>query len=218
MTKGTNKLRRDIFQEVTDRIIECQEQGVVPWRNPIARGTCDGWPKNLSSGKRYRGTNVVVLSMQSWSRGYSSDFWMTFRQSKAAGGTVRKGEKGSLVTFWKMYDTKDKATGEEITVPVLKHCTAFHLEQIDGVAIPDVPAEHPEAVPFESLQQCEAIVAGYVDGPKIEYGGSRAVYRPMCDTVTLPAPERVAAGRRRRSRSEVGRPDSGDDVRRSGGR
>ncbi|MEZ6061098.1 MAG: zincin-like metallopeptidase domain-containing protein [Planctomycetaceae bacterium] len=192
MTKGTHKLRRDIFQEVTDRIIEYLEQGVVPWRNPIARGTGDGWPKNLSSGKRYRGINVLLLTMQSWSSGYSSDFWLTFKQARAAGGTVRKGEKGSLVTFWKMYDTKDKATGEEITVPVLKHYTAFNLEQIDGIAIPDVPAEHPEAVPFEPLQQCEAIVAGYVNGPQIEYGGSKAVYRPMCDTVTLPAPERFA--------------------------
>ncbi|QDV81358.1 ArdC-like ssDNA-binding domain-containing protein [Stieleria magnilauensis] len=100
--------QRDIYQEVTDRIIDYLEQGTAPWRNPIKSGTGDGWPKNLDSGKRYRGINVLLLGMRSWESGYSSDYWMTFKQAQSAGGQVRKGEKGSLVTFWKLYATKDK--------------------------------------------------------------------------------------------------------------
>ncbi|WP_144057277.1 ArdC-like ssDNA-binding domain-containing protein, partial [Novipirellula maiorica] len=39
------KQKRDIYQEVTDRIIEFLDKGVVPWRNPVKRGRGDGWPK-----------------------------------------------------------------------------------------------------------------------------------------------------------------------------
>lgn len=189
--KNGHKPRRDVFQEVTDRIVGYLEEGTVPWRNPIKRGTGDGWPKNFDSGKRYRGINVLLLGMRAWESGYSSDFWMTFRQARDHGAQVRKGEKGSLVTFWKMYDTRDKQSGEPISVPVLKHFTAFNLEQIDGVEIPDAPKLDDEAIPFEPLAEAERTVAGYIDGPKIEHnGGRRAFYRPLTDTVYMPEPDR----------------------------
>ncbi|MEM9412704.1 MAG: ArdC family protein, partial [Planctomycetota bacterium] len=54
--------RRDIYQEVTNQILGYLENGVAPWRNPIAQGIGDGWPKNLQTGKRYRGINVLLLS------------------------------------------------------------------------------------------------------------------------------------------------------------
>jgi len=101
------KKRRDIYQEVTDRILEILERGTVPWHNPIrSRGGGDGWPKNLDSGKRYRGINTFLLAFQSWDKGYGTDFWTTFRQASNQGGKIRKGEKASLVTFWKLYETK----------------------------------------------------------------------------------------------------------------
>ncbi|QDV81246.1 ArdC family protein [Planctomycetes bacterium TBK1r] len=189
--KHTKKPKRDIYQEVTDRIIGYLEQGTAPWRNPIKRGTGDGWPKNLDSGKRYRGINVVLLGMRSWESGYSSDYWMTFKQAQSAGGQVRKGEKGSLVTFWKLYATKDKTTGEPVEVPVLKHYTAFNVEQIDGIQVPDAPKDDPDAIPFEPLAEAERIVAGYKSKPTIRHdGGRRAFYRPSTDSVHMPDPDR----------------------------
>lgn len=183
--------RRDIYQEVTDRIIGCLEQGTAPWRNPIRRGSGDGWPKNLESGKRYRGINVFLLGLRAWESGYSSDYWVTFNQAKAKGGQVRKGEKGSLVTFFKMYSTKDRKTEEEIEVPVLKHFIAFNVEQVEGIEIPDVPAPDANAIPFEPLDEAERIVLGYKSKPLITHdGGNRAFYRPGTDTVHMPRPER----------------------------
>ncbi|ELP34512.1 ArdC family protein [Rhodopirellula baltica] len=188
-TKATN--RRDIYQEVTDRIVGYLEQGTAPWRNPIKRGTGDGWPKNMDSGKRYRGINVFLLGLTAWERGYSSDYWMTFNQAKAHGGQVRKGEKSSLVTFFKMYATKDKQTGEDIEIPMLKHFNAFNVEQIDGIEIPDAPKDDPGAVPFEPLAEAERIVAGYKSKPEIKHdGGRRAFYRPVTDSVHMPKHER----------------------------
>lgn len=187
--------RRDIYQEVSDQIIGYLEQGTVPWRNPIRHGTGDGFPKNLHSGKRYRGINVLLLAMQAWNSGYASDYWLTFKQARGRGGQVRKGQKGSLVTFWKMYETKDKETGEPATIPVLKHYTAFNVEQIEGIDIPDAPMDHPGA-PFEPLQHAEAIVAGYADGPKIEHGGQIAYYRPSVDAIRIPKPDYFETGER----------------------
>ncbi|MDA8746447.1 zincin-like metallopeptidase domain-containing protein [Rubripirellula amarantea] len=186
-TKATK--RRDIYQEVTDRIIGYLEQGTAPWRNPIKRGTGDGWPKNMDSGKRYRGINVFLLGLTAWSRGYSSDYWMTFRQAKEHGGQVRKGEKSSLVTFFKMYATTDKETGEHIEIPMLKHFNAFNVEQIDGIEIPDAPKDDPDAVPFEPLANAERIVEGYRQKPTIfHHDGLRAYYQPTSDNVCIPKP------------------------------
>lgn len=189
--KHTSKPKRDIYQEVTDRIIGYLEQGTAPWRNPVKRGTGDGWPKNMDSGKRYRGINVFLLGLQAWESGYSSDYWMTFKQAQANGGQVRKGEKGSLVTFFKMYATNDKQTGEPIEIPMLKHFVAFNVEQIDGIEIPDAPKADPDAVPFKPLTEAEQIIEGYKTKPAINHdGGKRAFYRPSTDTIHLPQVER----------------------------
>jgi len=183
------KQRRDIYQEVTDRILEILDRGVVPWRNPIKRGSSDGWPKNLDSGKNYRGINVFLLTFQSWDKGYGTDYWTTFRQATNLGGKIRKGEKASLVTFWKLYDTKDKKTGEEVKLPCLRHYSVFNLEQCDGIEIPDAPTEDLTADSFETIPKAEAIVSGYPNPPVILQSGSKAVYRPLVDTVLIAPPE-----------------------------
>ena len=141
------KPRRDIYQEVTDRIVKLLEEGTVPWRNPIRRGNRDGWPKNLQSGKGYRGINVFLLAVRAWESGFGSDYWLTFKQAKAAGGTVRKGEKSSLVIFWKQVEKEDKETGEKIKLPVLRHYNVFNVEQCDDIEAPDAVVSDPNAVP-----------------------------------------------------------------------
>lgn len=185
------KSTRDIYQEVTNRIVSYLEQGTVPWKNPIKRGTGDGWPKNLDSGKRYRGINVFLLGLTAWERGYASDYWLTFKQAREHGGSVRKGEKGSLVTFFKLYATTDKQTGEEIEIPVLKHFTAFNAEQIDGIAAPDTPDDESATEPFTPIETAESIVANFTAKPAIHHdGGTRACYRPVSDSVHMPKHER----------------------------
>lgn len=77
--KKQTSRRRDIYQEVTDTILNMLEQATVPWRNPIARGNGDGWPRNLDSGKRYRGINVFLLAMIGMANDYDSDYWMTLK-------------------------------------------------------------------------------------------------------------------------------------------
>lgn len=178
------KQRRDIYQEVTDRVLEILERGVVPWKNPIRRkANGDGWPKNLSSGKRYHGINIFLLTFMNWQAGYSSDYWLTFHQAKEQGGSIRKGEKSSLVTFWKLYEKADEATGKELKLPCLRHYHVFNVEQCEGVTIPDVA--EIEALEFTPVEAAESIIMGYPDPPIINHEGSRAFYRPFTDTITI---------------------------------
>lgn len=176
--------RRDIYQEVTNRVLEILERGVVPWKNPIRRrANGDGWPKNLSSGKRYRGINVFLLAFMAWQTGYSSDYWLTFRQAKDLGASVRKGEKSSLVTFWKIYEKTDEESGDELKLPCLRHYNVFNVEQCEDIEISDVADIKP--LEFAPIDEAEKIIAGYRDPPLIKHEGNRAVYQPSTDTVTI---------------------------------
>ncbi|TWT92026.1 DNA primase TraC [Botrimarina colliarenosi] len=83
--RKTGKPRRDIYQEVTNRILEMLDAGTAPWRQPIKRsGQSDGMPKSFSTGKYYRGINVFLLAMTSWAHGYESDYWCPFCEPQLA--------------------------------------------------------------------------------------------------------------------------------------
>lgn len=175
---------RDIYAEITSAIIAMLESGVVPWRSPILGQSKAGWPKNLDSGREYRGVNVFLLAFTAYCKGYGSAYWMTFNQAKAKGGHIRKGEKASTVVFFKPYETTDKQSGEVITVPVLRSYHVFNAEQCENVTIPDAPKFAP--LNFSPIAEAEKIVAGYADAPTIEHGGSQAFYLPKMDAVHMP--------------------------------
>lgn len=111
----------DLYDTITRQVMAMLEQGVVPWRSPILGRTGAGHPKNLNSGKPYRGVNVFLLAFTAYAKGYESSYWITFNQAKERGGTVKKGEKSSMVIFWKQYETKDHTTGEDAMIPVLRY-------------------------------------------------------------------------------------------------
>jgi antirestriction protein ArdC len=175
----------DIYQAVTDRIVEMLDKGTVPWRHPI-HNNGGGAPKNIESGKPYRGVNVFLLGVTSWLKGYGSAYWLTFRQAQEKGGNVRRGERSSMVVFWKMYETKDRDSGQPKKVPVLRYFNVFNADQVEGMKAPDASPE--PAVPFEPIAEAEKIVAGYTDGPKIQNAGNQAFYQPATGGAGGPTP------------------------------
>lgn len=180
----------DIYQAVTDRIIELLDRGTVPWRQPLRGGDGGGrLPFSLASGRAYRGINVFLLAVTAWLEGYGSPHWLTFRQARERGGHVRKGEKASLVVFWKQYATTDRESGEPITVPVLRHYRVFNAEQCEGVERPE-PDDQEDPLDVEPIEEASRIVSHYEGGPRVEHKGSRAFYRPSDDLVRLPLRER----------------------------
>ena len=182
----------DLYAEVTNQIVAMLEREVVPWRSPILGRSKAGHPKNLNTGKHYRGVNVFLLAFTAYAKGYGSSYWLTFNQAKERGGNVRKGEKSSMVIFWKQYETTDKETHQPIKIPVLRYYNVFNAEQIADIEIPDAVKFEP--INFQPIDEAEKIAAGYLAGPAVSHdGGQQAFYRPLTDTVHLPEKTRFAS-------------------------
>ena len=95
----TRKQKRNIRKEVTDTIIAALESGVAPWVKPW-KSANGGLPQKQDTGQPYRGVNVLLLMWAGMA--YGSSEWYTFKQAQTRGGQVRKGEKGTMVVFWKL--------------------------------------------------------------------------------------------------------------------
>ncbi len=190
MTKA-GKGRRDIEAEVTARMIAALERGTVPWQRPWT--TSGIMPTSATTGKPYRGVNVWLTSLAADERGYSSPYWLTFRQAEELGGSVRKGEKGTLVVFWKMLQVTDQDAPEGTkNVPLLRHYFVFNLDQCDGVTLPPRFQAGPRE-PIEVGEAMRGILAGYCNGPDVRHVlGERAYYSPSDDRITLPMLEQFA--------------------------
>jgi antirestriction protein ArdC len=167
------------YEVITNRILALLEQGTVPWHRPWDSAT--GLPRNLFNQRSYRGINVWLLTAM----GSASPFWTTFHQVKAVGGSVRKGERGVPVVFWKVYDHEDPETGEAEQRFVLRQYTVFNAAQLDGVAIPEITVL---AHRFTPIERCEHLVGAMPQRPAIIHGHQRAFYTPATDTLHLPSP------------------------------
>jgi len=167
------------------------DSGVVPWRSPILGRTGARRPRNLNTGKPYRGVNVFLLAVTAYAKNYESSYWLTFKQALERGGNVKKGEKASMVVFWKQYEVTDKETSQVKKIPILRYYNVFSVNQCENIPAPDAPTFTP--TPFNRIEAAEAIVKGYKDGPTIEHGGSQAFYRPSTDTVHIPDPTRFTS-------------------------
>src|SRR3546814_12496447 len=77
------------------------EAGRVAWVQPWGRpgGTGPGLPRNALTARRYSGVNVLILWGAVIDHGFPSQGWLTFRQALDAGGSVRKGERGTTVVY-----------------------------------------------------------------------------------------------------------------------
>lgn len=180
--------RIDLYETITQKVIEMLEAGVVPWRSGVLGLKAAGYPKNLCTGKPYRGVNVFLLAFMAYAKGYESAYWLTFQQANQRGGRVKRGEKSSLVVFWKPLETTDRQTGEVKKISVLRYYNVFNANQCEGVEVPDAPNYTPSE--FAPIEAAETIVKEYSDGPKVVLGGAKAFYTPETDTVKLPEPTR----------------------------
>ncbi len=177
----------DTYQQATDTILAALESGTVPWRHPILGGGEHTLPRNLNTGKVYRGVNLFLLGLAGWLAGYSSPWWLTYKQAQQRGGHVRPKEKSTAVVFWKELTVTDPDTNEPKKVPVLRQYRVFNAEQTEGVAYPQVQRA---SVVFTPLEAAERLVDGYVGGPAVVHGKSRACYVPAFDEVELPDRDR----------------------------
>ena len=167
----------DIYAAVTDRIIAQMEQGVIPWQKPWVS---NGKAVSHATGKPYSLLNQMLL-------GCPGEY-VTFKQCQEAGGKVKKGEKSSMVVFWKWLTTEDEETGETKEVPFLRYYNVFHIDQCEGVTAKyTTEAAFPDGA--STVDHAQEIIYDYLsrEGVKLIHSeGDRAFYRPSTDEVVLP--------------------------------
>lgn len=195
-TKTTSTESFDVYQMVSDKILkQIEESGKLTWVKPWStKGGQTNFPMNGKTKRRYDGVNFFLLQFS----GFTSPYWLTFKQIEEMGGSVRKGQKSTQVVFWKInqYTNTNVDTQELETkkVPLLRYYNVFNVEQCDNITIKNAEAEATtfagEYNDNSSLEVAEAIINQYKENNKelkvIVQESDRAYYSPVNDLVNMP--------------------------------
>lgn len=171
-------MSKNVYEMVTERIIEQLEQGIIPWEKPWS-GVREG-AFNRISKKSYSLLNQMMLK--------HDGEYATFKQWTDLGGHIRKGEKSEIIVFWKIYPVEEvQEDGSKIVkqIPLLKYINVFHISQVDGVK----PLPKEELHDIEPIEKAESILIDYWtrENIKVEHiKGNKAFYSPMSDMIQLP--------------------------------
>ncbi|NNU17071.1 DUF1738 domain-containing protein [Parvularcula sp. ZS-1/3] len=188
------KPSRDLYQEITDKIVAGLEAGTVPWVQPWGKvdgAQACGLPQNGATGRAYSGINILLLWGAAFERGFGTGSWLTFRQAQELGGSVRKGERGTGIVYADRFTPKDQGAGEAKRaggedareVWFLKRHTVFNADQCES--LPDELAGRGAALPErEQIPHAEALIAA--TGADFRIGGDRAFYVPSQDFIQVP--------------------------------
>ena len=180
-----SKLRQEISQQIYETL---KSGDVLPWRRGWQADVNAGLPTNATSRRRYSGVNTILLSIAGFAKGHQSKFWATYKQFQALGTNVRRGEKGTAITFFKPLSVmkEDKRTGEEkeTTIPLLRRYYVWNVEQTDGCDHLRVGNSVASDSVIDSHAEAENLMAA--TKANIRFGGNRAYWSPTTDHVQLP--------------------------------
>lgn len=178
-----DEVYRSVQSKLIEQIEKIQESGDGKWEFPWHKTSL---PKNVTNNNRpYSGINSIMLMFKQDAMGYDMPLWAGFNQWKKEGGTVRKGEKGTLILIPTIIPKKKDADGNEIRGSggiFFKTGHVFNIDQIDGIdkekfRVPELPEEERVAELEQALSEIGAVV---------NTGGDEAFYRPSTDEIHLP--------------------------------
>lgn len=163
-----------LYEEITNKIIEKLENGVVAWRRPYSDAN---YPVNWNTGKKYRGINMLLLD---------GGEYATFKQISKAHGKIKKGEKAHTVVFWKMLEVEDEETGKEKKIPMLRTYKVFEINtQVDGLESKREIVNNEN----EPIEDAKSIVNQYFEKErKLKFSEKQGVpcYVPAKDQLCMP--------------------------------
>lgn len=190
----------DHYTRVAEQLIEKLKEGTAPWQLPWDAGGYGSRPMNPTTGKAYRGGNMLYLMMQD----HGDPRWMTYRQAQSVGAQVRKGEKGTPIIYWKfeeertvhggdgkpVRDADGNAVKEKVRLERPRSFVSyvFNAEQIEGLEpllTPGKPQGWADVARAEKL--LEASGAKIVNRKQ-----ASAFYRPGEDAIYLPLKEQFS--------------------------
>ena len=170
-----------VYEIVTQTIIEKLEAGNVPWRRPWITSA----PKNLISGKEYRGINTFMLSAS----GFPRSEWLSYRQAEKLGASVRAGERSNMVVYFNVGEERINAKTGKLSKPfLLRYSRVFNISQCvhgEQSLADKLGLNAAEGAPVGSIESCDAIVCNMPNRPIVK-ASDRAWYRPSTDEVGIP--------------------------------
>jgi antirestriction protein ArdC len=180
-------MKRDLYTEVSARIVAELERGAAPWVKPWSATAGMNTPCNAATNRPYSGCNVVLLWMAR-AAGYRTPRFLTFKQALELGGHVRKGEHGTRVYFVKQLAVRDKDSDDESAtrvIPMLREYTVFNVDQCENlparvVTLGNTKPRNPDQ------RDATADVFLACSGATIREGSGEAYYRPSDDFISLP--------------------------------
>src|ERR1700720_1174462 len=128
-------MKRDLYAEVSTRIVAELEAGAAPWIKPWSATPGANTPCNAVTNRPYSGCNVVLLWMGKGA-GYPTPLFLTFKQATGLGGHVRKGERGTKVYFVKQLQVRDQRaddSSETRLIPMMREYTVFNVDQCENL-------------------------------------------------------------------------------------
>ncbi len=185
--KTTSTSRFDVYEAITNQITTAIEAGAgkvqLPWHR---NGSSITRPVNIASGNGYRGINTIALWAAADACGFAQGVWGTYRQWQERGAQVRKGEKSSLIIFYKQFEPGEASDGDDASDSAQRRFMAkashvFNLAQVDGY-IPKSPVPEIDQVARDA--RTEQFIAA--TGATVQIGGESAYYRPSTDEVRMP--------------------------------
>lgn len=185
MSTQAKTQKKDVYGIITEKIIEQLEKGTAPWQKPW---TGAGIPTNLVSNRPYRGINVMLLSMF----GYEQNLFLTSKQLKELGGSIKPEEKPHLVVYWNYQNNNEKDDDEdkegtiETTAKrnaLLRYYTVFNIAQCEGIPKEHIPTMDREITTNAS---CKLAVSNMPNKPRIQHKEQEAYYNPLKDFINMP--------------------------------
>jgi antirestriction protein ArdC len=178
-------MKRDVYAEVSERILGELERGAAPWVKPWSATPGQNVPQNAVTNRPYSGCNVILLWLAR-NRGWATPRFLTYRQAQEAGGHVSAGERGTKVYFVKQLQIKESDETETRLVPMMREYTVFNVDQCEG--LPDsLRSGKPMRVRNPDTRDSLADEFLRATGADIREGQGEAYFVPSQDFISMPA-------------------------------
>ncbi len=190
--KKNKKPSFDLFQTITDLICDQIAQGVAPWSKPrltvnLGEGA-HSRAVNMVSKKPYEGINALILGCSP----YNLPLFVTFKQARDLGGSIRKGAKSLPVVYWQKKKVEKISESGKVKKEerfLLRYYNVFNVMETDLDYSAFIAPKPAEAVPTEArlIPSCERIVEGYADRPLLVHRDQQKMsYSIGMDVVNMP--------------------------------
>lgn len=184
--------KKDVRQEITNRILCYLDSGTVPWRKAWTSGSSR--PTNARTQKPYSGINSLILGMAMFDNAvYASDHrFLTAVQANDMGLHIRKGEHAAahIIRMVEVDRRKaEKANDGEVVAEedgkclVMKTYAVFHASQLNA-ELPPLVKTKSDVAPIVAVGTIVEAMKG--TGLKIAEGPFDPAFLPRLDLIRMP--------------------------------